>query len=78
MQTVQKYFSSANGHREVGEKRTVRSGQLPRAWGTLKNRAAGRIRQLLLTNPLNSQLGANILPVGVAKKWKYKPPPSVL
>jgi len=78
MQTLQKFSERLQTIGEWGEKRMEYFGQLPRAWGTPKNRAAGRIRQLLLTNPLNSQLGANILPVGVAKKWKYKPPPSVL
>lgn len=43
-----------------------------------KNRAAGGIRQLLLTNPLNSQLATNILCEGVAKKWICLSPQSVL
>jgi hypothetical protein len=34
-----------------------------------KKRAAGGIRQLSLTNPLNSQLDTNVLLRGVGKKW---------
>ena len=36
-----------------------------------KKRATGRIRQLLLTNPLNSQLDTNVVLAGVGKKWNY-------
>jgi len=36
-----------------------------------KKRAAGGIRQLSLTNPLNSQLDTNVALGGVGTKWKY-------
>ena len=38
----------------------------------VKKRAAGGIRQLLLTNPLNSQLGTNVVLGSIGKKWNYK------
>ena len=34
-----------------------------------RKRAAGRILQLLLTNPLNSQLDTNVALPTVGKKW---------
>jgi len=43
-----------------------------------KKRAAGGIRQLSLTNPLNSQLDTNVLLRGVGKKWNCTVLQSVL
>jgi hypothetical protein len=43
-----------------------------------KKRAAGRIRQLLLTNPLNSQLDTNVMWGTVGKKWIYPAQQSLL
>ena len=44
----------------------------------LKKRAAGGIRQLSLTNPLNSQLDTNVALAGLGKKWNYQGRQSLL
>ena len=44
----------------------------PSVVGDKRKRAAGRIRQLLLTNPLNSQLDTNVAFGTVGKKWNLR------
>jgi hypothetical protein len=40
----------------------------------IKGRAAGGIRQLSFTNPLNSQLDTNVLIALKGKKWNCRAP----